>query len=495
MMASRISHISEAVRLRAFCCVGLSVLLLPQWAAAGEWTISPRADFEQSITDNVRSVADGAESDLITTASAGIGISGVGRRLQLNFDYNISQDKFWDAKEQDGFRQSMLGVGNVELFDDYVFLDTRASVSQQSLARNGGESASDRNVVTNDQTTVVNYSITPNYGYRFHNWTETDVRISFNETRFLESDVGSVAEDALPETSRNVSINSLLKSGPNFNKFSWQLAGSSNFTNNGSNRDLLEFSNEYAWSRKITLLGRVGRETIENSGINEDDSAEIFWRGGVRLTPGPRSSFRLEYGERFDGSTFSGDASYNIGAQTSLSASYEVSVQTDRELLTQNLNNLILNPFTGELVDPATGLPGSPNSLSLDFLEQTTKQQNFNVALNGTRGRNTFNLNSSMTVRTVLPAGSEEKVFGFGASINRRIWPDLTGGITANYSSTLESPNGVEDFSVNGSMFLDYRIFTNFNGRLQYSLLHRDSDQDADDLQENVISLSLSKTF
>ena len=90
MMLIRITHSSEAAPFRAFCVTGLSVLFLCSSVEAGEWSIQPRANVEQSFTDNVRSVSDGAESDLITTASAGIGVSGVGRRLQLNFDYNNS---------------------------------------------------------------------------------------------------------------------------------------------------------------------------------------------------------------------------------------------------------------------------------------------------------------------------------------------------------------------------------------------------------------------
>ena len=491
-MAVRLTFPATHVFLRTLCVAGLIVPALIRPSGAGEWTITPRVNVEQSVTDNVRSVSDGAESDFITTANAGVSVAGIGRSLQLNFNYNISQDKFWDSRDLDGWRQSLLGTSKMALYEDLVFLDTRASISQQSLQRNGGESAADRSIGTNDQTTIVNYSITPNYGYRYGSWATSDVSMSFNQTRFLEADTGTAG--ALPDPSSSLSIRSLLRSGPNFNKYSWQLSGSSNFTDNGSNRDVLEFSNEYAWSRHLTLLGRAGRETIENSGINADDSAILFWRGGARLTPGPRSTIRVEYGERFDDTTFSGDASYRFSPLTAISASYEVSVQTDRERLTENLNNLIVNE-DGELVNPATGLPGSPNSSEFDFQEQSSKQQTFTIALNGTRGRNTFGLNSSVTTRTQLPANTEDTVLTFGGNINRRIWPDLTGGISTSYSATTESASGVEDFSVNGSLFLSYSIMKNLNGNLQYNFLYRDSDIDTNDLQENVISVSLSKSF
>lgn len=199
-------------------------------------------------------------------------------------------------------------------------------------------------------------------------------------------------------------------------------------------------------------MGRAGREEIENSGIGDDDEPEIFWRGGVRVTPGPRSTFRFEVGRRFDGTNFSGDATYRIGASMVLTASYEEEVRTDRQALTDNLNNLVVGP-TGELIDPATGLPGDPNASDLDFLDQTTRSQNFNLALNGTSGRNTFNLSTRATRRTQEPQGTEDTVFTFGAQLNRRLRPNLDGGISANISVIAESASGIEDYTVRSNAF------------------------------------------
>ncbi|MEX2615425.1 MAG: TIGR03016 family PEP-CTERM system-associated outer membrane protein [Alphaproteobacteria bacterium] len=492
MIVLRHSHPAAWKIPRAVCVSALFVGAVNMPAAGAEWTITPQVAVEQSVTDNARSTSTDEKADLISTASAGISVDGIGRHLQLSFDYSISQDKFWDNSDLDGFRQSMLGAGRMSVYEDYVFLDTRASLSQQSLQRNGGEAATDRTIGTNDQTTILNYSITPNYAYRYGNWAESDVRISYNQIQFLESDVGSAAVQ--PEDSRTISFETLVRSGPNFSRNAWQLIGNTNFTDDNSDRDLLEFSNEYAWTRHFSLLGRVGREVIENAGINADDSATIFWRGGARLTPGPRSSIRVEYGRRFDEPVFSGDAIYRFSSRTTVLATYEVTVQTDRERLTQNLNNLVLNN-ENVLVDPITGLPGSPNSSEFDFEEQATKEERFTIALNGARGRNTFGLNSSVATRTELAADTEETIVTFGGNINRRIWPDLTGGIVTSYSATTESDIGVEDMTVNGGMFLRYSIFEDVTGTLQYNFLYRDSDVDTNDLRENVISVGLSKTF
>lgn len=482
----------NATNFFAMGLAGLAVVVLSISARAGEWTIIPSIAIEQSVTDNARLAAGGEEADLITTATAGLSIVGQGRRAQLNFNYDISQDKFWDNGELDGLRQNLLGAGKVEAVEDFVFIDTRASISQAALQSDGGISATGRSVGTNDQSTVVNYAITPNFAHRYGNWAESDIRLSLTGTSFFDTDTGSATTQ--PDGSRSIFLETLVRSGPRFNKLSWELSGSKTFTNNGSDRDITELSGEYAWSRHLALLGAVGRETIENSGINQDDSAEIFVRAGARITPGPRSSFQFEVSNRFDDTTFSGEASYKFTSLTAIKASYAVSVQTDRETLVNNLNGLVLND-QGVLINPNTGQPGSPNDSVFDFRDQTTKQENFNIALNGASGRNTFGLFNTVSIRTVLPDGGNETVIVLGGNINRRIWPDLDGGISANISATTESIDGIEDVTIKFGMFLTYRLQKSLLGSVRYNYLNRDSDDDTADVRENVVSVNLSKSF
>jgi len=226
---------SKTAFVRALCLAGLSVPLFSTPASAGEWTITPRVDLEQSVTDNARSASKGLEADLITTVTAGLDLNGRGRRAQVNLNVNLSRDIFWDNTDLNGVRQSLLGDANVEAVEDFVFIDTRASVTQQSLQRGGGISASDRNVGTADQSTVVNYSIAPDFKHRYGNWADSDLRYTFNETRFFDSDVGSAT--AQPGASRSHEIRALVRSGPRFTTLTWELSSSRTFTNNSSNRE------------------------------------------------------------------------------------------------------------------------------------------------------------------------------------------------------------------------------------------------------------------
>jgi uncharacterized protein (PEP-CTERM system associated) len=257
--------------------------IAPNAASAGEWLISPTVSVKQSATDNARSVENKQEADMFTTTTAGIGIVGNGRRVQLDFNYDLSKDIFWDNSDLNTIRHSLLGAGNVELWEDHIFVDTRASVTQQSLARSGGATASDRGAGTNDQSMIINYSVTPNFAHRYGNWAESDLIVRFSEVRFQETDTG--AANAQPDDSRTFDITTLLRSGRKFSRTKWEIKGERSYSNDNSDRESMEASGEYAWSRHIDILARMGQETIDNAGINADNSAEIFWRGGVGLTP------------------------------------------------------------------------------------------------------------------------------------------------------------------------------------------------------------------
>lgn len=485
------ASLTRGVR-RAGWSAAAAVLFLPAVAFCGEWTIKPSVAVKQSITDNARSVADGAEADLITTTTGGINVVGHGRRAQLSFNYNLSRDTYWDNTELSGLRQNLLGAGRAEAWEDHVFIDTRASISQQSLTRNGGTSAIDRTVATNDQSTVVNYSVTPNLANRYGNWAESDVRYTFNETRFLKTDTGTAA--AQPNASRSQTVKALVRNGPRFNRLRWELSTTRTYTNNNSNQDVTELSGEYALNRKVALLGRAGREKIENSGLSAGNDPSFFWLGGFRLTPGPRTSIRFEAGHRFGGASYSGDASYKLNASTTITASYEEALRTDRQALTANLNNLVQGP-DGQLINPQTGQLANPNELPFDFLDQTTLQQNFSIAINGTSGRNTFNVTARANKRTQEATNAVDSDVSLSARINRRIWPDLDGGISASVSAITEAADGNKDITLRGKAFLTYKFMENLAGTFQYDYLRRDADINTQDLQENVVSVSLRKTF
>ncbi len=452
-------------------------------------------EVEETFTDNARATDGGEKADFITTTTAGLGVSGEGRRAELTFDYDISYDRYLDNSDLDGFRQRLLGAGNVELWADHFFVDGRAAISELSLRRTGLTAAAARTLPA-DQTRVVTYSLSPFFTHRYGSWAESELRYRFNETRFLAPDVGAAATP--PANTRTQEVLTSLESGRRFTRLLWRLSGRSTTTDRANGGELrrmdVELSGEYLVNRHLSLLARGGFEDIEDPGLVSAASSGPTWRGGVRLRPGPRSELRLEYGRRFGGTVWSGDMSYRVGPETTLSASYEEDVQTETGALAAALGGLVRDA-TGVLIDPVTGLAVDPNDPRVDFADTTFKQKSFTLNLSGTRGRNSFNLSAFFNTRNFEASGTSEQIWGADASIDRRLRPKLDGGLQTSYSQTTESRTGAGgDWLLRGTAFLSYNFSQSLTGTVSYRYLQRKSDF-ASDLRENLVSVRLRKVF
>ncbi len=475
----------------------LSLLVLPQPAAAGNWDIVlPSISLTETYTDNATSTTSGKkESDFITTASTGVGINGSGARANLNLNYGLSFDKHAKNSQLDGARHNLSGSGNIELYEDLLFVNARASTSQEIISRSGTITATER-LTSSNQTQVVNYSISPTLRYGFDGWNTSSLSYSFSDARFLATDAG--ADSSRPAGNRTHAITAKTQSGRRFTRFTWTFTGQTTFSYRQdeliSKRNTTTATGQYKFNRFISILGTAGLENFSDESIDADANSGFFWSGGARLNPGPRTSLRLEYGSRFDSQDITGDFSYAISPRTSLKAAYTVTLQTQQQALNNNLNNLFVDR-DGNFIDPNTGLPVDPNFQDGDLVDTTFKSENFSMGLSGSRGRNNFSLSLNHTSRTFGTGDSSDKTMSMGGSFSRKLTPSANASLSANYSTVLESrtANG-GDTTFNGNATYSYSFAQSLNGSISYKYLNRSSES-GDDLSENVISIHLSKSF
>jgi uncharacterized protein (PEP-CTERM system associated) len=475
--------------------MALPLLLAPLSAVAGKWEISPVVTLEATYTDNATSSEGGAEADFFTTVEAGIGIKGLGARGNLTFNYDLSFDKYMDHGELDGYRQNLQTQGKAELYEDLFFIDARASISQQSVSRSGAITSGER-TVSGNQTEVVNYSIAPSLQYGYDGWNNSSLTYRFSETKFLKSDVGTAT--SLPGASRTHMLIASTESGRRFTQFLWSLTGNTSFNYSGdelrSKRNTTTATGEYVFSSYISALGTAGHEKFSDNAIDEVANSGFFWSAGFRLNPGPRSTLRLEYGQRYDSSNITGDFSYAISPRTLLKGSYTVSLQTQQQALNNILNNLVTDE-DGDLIDPDTGLPVDPNFQDGDLVDTTFKTERFKLGLSGSRGRNGFSLSLDHTNRDFGAGDGSDATLSFGGTFNRRLTPRASANLGARYSTALESrTSGGKDTTMSGNASFNYNFGNEFSGVLRYNYLNRDSESTTG-LSENQISLRFRKAF
>ncbi len=341
---------------------------------------------------------------------------------------------------------------------------------------------------------MINYAFGPYLRNRFGDWTETELRYRFAETRFADPDVGD--SGGAPDDSTTHQATANLASGRRFTRYRWDVVAdalTTKRTDSTFESGRLELAGEYDVNRFATLLGRVGYEKIDDD-AGQDISGAI-WRLGARLTPGPRTQFRLEYGRRFDGQEWSGELIYRVSSRTELVAAYEEILQTNQQALSSNLGRFERDE-TGQLIDPATGDVADPNDPTFDLGDQSFEQRRLTAALTGTRGRNTYRLSGFYTTRDSTSGAADETIFGGTAHFGRRLTPKLDAGLDTSFSASIEDDpgGGGDDQIYRAGLFATYKFNEMLSGAVRYGFFHHQRDG-AGDLTENVLSVSLVKDF
>ena len=462
---------------------------------AGEWDIEPVLQLEETLTDNVRVQPDNEEADLISTVSAGLTARGRGRRAQLNLNYLGSYDKYIEADDLDGLRHRLSGIGSVEVVEDNVFIDSRASIQERAVTRSASGPATQRTSGTNN-VRVVNYSVSPYLRNAFGGWAQSELRYRFAQTLFLNTAVGQATGE--PNDSVTNEVLARVDSGRDFTRFNWSLEGE--FVRNDPEQDdaftrrTARATGQYRIDRGWSPLARIGYEKISDPDINDDANSGLIWSVGARVTPGPRTLLQAEYGERFGGENISAEANYVISPFTTVSASYQESIQTQQSTLVADLSGLVVTD-TGLIIDPATGQILDPSDIDVDLVDSAFEQRRLNIVLTGERGRNLFNASAFAIQRDFSPGATDETVIGARGQFQRRLSRHTTLNVSANYSATIDSrlPGG-EDWIVRGNIGLDHQLGPGLSGGVAYVLRHQ-AIESRSNITENVALVNVRKTF
>src|SRR5262245_29049785 len=200
---------------------------------AGDWRVTPSLGATESFTDNARSTSNNRKSDLISTISPGVSVTGLGSQLQLDFDYTFNYDKYLDNTDLDGWRHAFTGGGRAEVIKEAVFLDVRGSATQETIDRRGAVTATERSGNGN-LSDVYTYSVSPYWQNRFGSFAESELRYRFAQTFF--SDPNSDVNNNVPTNPNSASDSTTnqfsgnLVSGSDFGNLLWRLSGDASNT-------------------------------------------------------------------------------------------------------------------------------------------------------------------------------------------------------------------------------------------------------------------------
>jgi uncharacterized protein (PEP-CTERM system associated) len=466
-----------------------------QRASAAEVKLTPRAMVEETYTDNARGSAEDRRSDFVTTLGAGLEAGVDGRRLRLAASYDAYFDLYARESDLDGFRQRGLGVAGAELVEDTFYLDTRAALSQQSVNRFGGVTATER-TVGRDQTQILNLSLSPRLVTRLGGWTVNELIYRLTAVRFFAADVGDAGAAATPEDSLGHRIEGAVRSGPEFSALAWTLAASRHTNRAGEgahlDRTTVGASGEYQVHPQAGLLAGAGYDWIDrlDSAGEAERLSGPFWNLGLHLVPGRRSELRLSGGRRYDGWDLAGQLRAEIMPGLALRGATAVDVQTQQTAFTRALDSVAVGA-DGTLVDSRTGLAVDPNQLGTVLVRRTFRTRTAQVGLVAEGERDHLVLAYQRIERSFTGGNAGHDSTDL---VSARFSHDLSPRTTVSLQGSVARLGGTEGraTTVLTSVGVSHALSDKATTDVRYSHLSRDA---AEETSENALSARLTVSY
>lgn len=368
-------------------------------AKAENWTISPQADLRLTYSDNVRQSAN-KRSDLVSEVAPGVRISGQGARAKLDLTYRLSQTLHASESDLDKTRNFLNALGSLEAIERWLFVDARASITQEAVSAFGPQFAT--NAGGNANRTETRFlSVSPFARGSLKNFADYEVRYTASAT--------DSANNVALGNNRYYNWDAKLHNRAAFGQFGWALDYSQRTIDYRDRNDL-----ENSLWRATLLFQPDPQWRLSAYGGEEENNYALVTRShgiygvGVEWSPTERTRVAASRDRRFFGNGFA----YSFRHRTPLSA-WDLSYQRDVTSTPEQLGrlglgtwyDLIYSMLTSSFPDPieratqaekivlASGIPAS-TPLSLGFVSNQVfldRRLNASFALLGARNSVTFN--------------------------------------------------------------------------------------------------------
>ncbi len=284
--------------IRAVAIIAGLAAALPGGANADDWKLEAGISAKETYTDNVALSSTNRQSDFITDLSPYITASKKGARFQADFRYAMQNLFYADQSSRNRINHQLAGRAKAELWENELFLDANASISQQltSLLGPVGDTAT----AASNTTDVYTLSVSPYWQHRFGSTANLLARYTHGEVSSSGSSFANSSTD---------SINTTLSSGTAFNNWFWNLAYSDQQTNY-SNRPDVKLSTVsgavgYSITAKLRVNGTVGYDKNNYLYTGTTKPQGRFWSAGFSWAPTNRTTLSASRGERYFGKTYS----------------------------------------------------------------------------------------------------------------------------------------------------------------------------------------------
>jgi uncharacterized protein (PEP-CTERM system associated) len=507
----------------------LGLALSPLTAAAENWTITPQIGDQESYTDNLFLTPTNRRSDLITTLSPSLSISGASARLQGNLNYSPTAYLYALTPRLNALAQNLYANGTATLIPDRLFIDAHAFGSllpvSPGLATAGlaavpslpgatfgavGTGLSTA-IPTNQLSQVFGFDASPYVVGHFGGFGTGELRYTVSDTNFGAPPVSPLAPPGFAVlTSTSTLTNegtAAFLTGEDFGRFASRVvldAARQSGTGIGvlrASQTIFVDDSAYALTPRIFPLASLGYENIRYSSIPPFLATDAIWGIGIRLAPRPNANLTALYGHR-DGVTAPYFAlSYAVTPRTSVSVTYSEALTTTAEQIADNLAVSAASPALHLIVDTRTLLPFAIINPALGLQAGLFRTSQLNGTATLDRGRNHFTLsayrtNSPVVARSIAGVGVGQQTISGNVQWTRNLTPRTNAilGIGDAQFNFPTEPQFAENLLTAG-VTLTHNLTRTVNGWAGYSFFRRFSPQPQLHLLSNVVLVGISKVF
>lgn len=482
------------------------------YAIGPGWTIIPGFRLGEIYTDNIALTSSETQDDFVTELKPSVQVLGDARRLAFELNYSLQHLVHAHNPELDDTFHRLFSSGNAELFEQFIFLDADATLTQQNRTTTGRgafsnfgpaatlDDADDNINATGDREDVTTYRVAPFLRRRFGNFADAELRFTYDDVSASDTDADIAPSDVGgSDDSRSSNYRAEMRSGSRYLRFPWTVTYENRQIDFDSG-ETTEFEQivgrfEYVYSQSVRFLGDLGHESnrFESRQPTEDT---IIWNVGGRWTPSAKTTLEATYGRRFFGNQYAIDLRHQTKRATWL-LQYDEEQETvrdrqiERAVRSRGINASLADPITGDPILPDGGVPTQTNEvfvtrlLSSGVIFQTERNQ---ITLN------VFDEN-----RDFQSSGASQSLFGATAVWTRRVAP-LTnldasfGWTTIDGTQGLTSTSGSEDL-VNLRVQMHHWLGRSVLATIGYRRVELSSDAVENEFTENRIFGNLRMSF
>jgi uncharacterized protein (PEP-CTERM system associated) len=479
--------------------------------------ITPSIELGEAFNDNVNLAPKGStEWDFITTISPGISITAQGARSNLAVTYDPQELLFARTSPSNVLQQRLLGAGTAELWNQVLFIEGTASISQ-AFARTTGPVAPTTLTTNGNLQTVYTETASPYLRQHLGSYADSESRYVFTSTSTSSgTNVGGTAVAIAPEMTHE--LRQTFVGGEAFGRLGWQLLGDWTRLERGqatgdpfsglvSKDELIRGDLKYPIYQALSAIGGVGYERIIDPTLTTAPKG-VIWNAGLSYQPNPLVALSLTYGERFDTSDIEFNATYNLDPQLHLAAIYTSTVQTGQSQFAGNTASLAVGP-DGTLIDTRTGQPfvqsngsGSFGITSGSFLAKTGTLNATYTQLRDTYTATVYEtkISGNNTINPALAAATStvtaQRIFGGSLGWTHLLRPDLTANAGGTYYHTLFlDGSGRRDNAYTLSIGLTYTLSPTATATLTLSRYDLQSNIEINSLTNDIVMASIRKQF